>query len=208
MSDPAARGDTLGLRLALAFLGGAPAGVALLAGLTAACSAADVSNLARHQRADLTSAIAIAAGATYARNDSWQAAGLSPVLDLAARTGADVAIKDRSGQTVTSSPGFDTNTGAQSSAPITADGARIGQVVVRSTGSGLGAADRTLETALGRAIAGAARLGAPPGRSPAGAVGPGPWPASTARPGPAVSGRRVSCASWPSPSTRWPAPWT
>jgi two-component system sensor histidine kinase BaeS len=160
MADPAARADTLGLRLALAFLGVALAAVALLAGLTAAFSAADVSNLARHQRADLTSAIAIAAGATYARNDSWQAAGLSPVLDLAARTGADVAIQDSSGQAVITSPGFRASTGAQSSAPITADGARIGQVVVRSTGSGLGAADRTLETALLRAIAGAAGLAA------------------------------------------------
>jgi two-component system, OmpR family, sensor histidine kinase BaeS len=160
MTDPAARGDTLGLRLALAFLGVALAAVALLAGLTAAFSAADVSNLASRQRADLTSAIAIAAGATYARNDSWQAAGLSPVLDLAARTGADVAIQDRSGQTVITSPGFRASTGAQSSAPITADGARIGQVVVRSSGSGLGAADRTLETALLRAIAGAAGLAA------------------------------------------------
>ena len=77
MTDPAARGDTLGLRLALAFLGVALAAVALLAGLVAAFSAADFSDLASRQRTDLTSAIAIAAGATYARNDSWQAAGLS-----------------------------------------------------------------------------------------------------------------------------------
>ena len=39
------RGDTLGLRLALAFLAVALAAVALLAGLTAAFAAADVSSL-------------------------------------------------------------------------------------------------------------------------------------------------------------------
>jgi two-component system, OmpR family, sensor histidine kinase BaeS len=154
------RADTLRLRLALAFLGVALAAVALLAGLVAVFSAADFSDLASRQRADLTSAIAVAAGAAYERHDRWSAAGLSPVLDLAARTGSDVEIQDQSGQTVTASRGFGTNTGPQSSAPVTADGQRIGQVRVRSTGSGLGAADRTLENALLRAIAGAAGLAA------------------------------------------------
>jgi two-component system, OmpR family, sensor histidine kinase BaeS len=160
MTEPGPRGDTLGLRLALAFLGVALAAVALLAGLTAAFSTADFSDLANRQRADLTSAIAVAAAATWARNDSWPAADLSPVLDLAARTGADVAIRDQSGRTVAASAAFGASTGPQSSAPITADGERIGEVVVRSTGSGLGAADRTLQIALLRAIAGAAGLAA------------------------------------------------
>jgi two-component system, OmpR family, sensor histidine kinase BaeS len=160
MADPAARGDTLGLRLALAFLGVALAAVALLAGLTAAFSAADVSDLASHQRADLTSAIAVAAGAAWDRGDSWATADLSPVLDLASRTGAVLTIRDQSGQIVIASPTFPSSTGPQSSAPITVHGERIGRVVVRSTGTGLGAADRTLQTALLRAIAGAAGLAA------------------------------------------------
>jgi two-component system sensor histidine kinase BaeS len=160
MTDPGARGDTLGLRLALAFLGVALAAVGLLAGLIAAFSAADVSDLAARQRADLTSAIAVAAGSAWARDDSWPGADLSPVLDLAARTGADVAIRDQSGRPVITSAGFRSSRGAQSSAPVTVAGTRIGEVVVRSTGSGLGAADRTLEIALLRAIAGAAGLAA------------------------------------------------
>src|ERR1700743_2984195 len=86
------------LRLALAFLGVALAAVALLAGLVAAFSAADFSDLSSRQRADLTSAIAVAAGAAWARGDNWTTAELSPVLDLAARTGAVVAIRDQSGQ--------------------------------------------------------------------------------------------------------------
>ena len=47
---PATRGDTLGLRVALAFLAVALAAVALLAGLTAAFAASDVSALAARQR--------------------------------------------------------------------------------------------------------------------------------------------------------------
>ena len=96
-----ARGDALGLRLALAF----PA-VALLAGLTAAFAAADVSALARQQRTELTSAIAVAAGAAWDRNNSWASADLSPVLDLAQRISAAVQVRDRAGHAVASSPGF------------------------------------------------------------------------------------------------------
>jgi len=85
---PASRGSTLGLRLALAFLSVALAAVALLAGLTAALAAADVSALTSQQRADLTSAIAAAAALAWDHTDNWASADLSPVLDLATRTGA------------------------------------------------------------------------------------------------------------------------
>src|ERR1700678_3709715 len=101
-----ARGGTLGLRLALAFLAVALAAVALLAGLTAAFAAADVSALASRQRQELTTAIAVAAAAAWERGDSWPSADLSPVLDLAARTGADVEIRDEAGRVVSHSPGF------------------------------------------------------------------------------------------------------
>jgi two-component system, OmpR family, sensor histidine kinase BaeS len=154
------RSDTLGLRLALAFLAVALAAVALLAGLTAAFSAADVSDLASRQRHELTSAITVAAGAAWSRNDSWSAADLSPVLDLAAKTGADIAVRDLDGRTVAASPGFKASTGTQTRAGIMAGGQRTGEVVIRWTGAGLGAADRVLETALMRAIAGAAGLAA------------------------------------------------
>jgi two-component system sensor histidine kinase BaeS len=155
-----ARGDTLGLRLALAFLAVALAAVALLAGLTAAFSAADVSALASRQRTELTGAVAVAAGAAWSRGGSWSSADLSPVLDLATRIGADVSVRDQAGHTVTSSPGFRADAGPQSSAPIVVRGQRIGVALLRSTGSGLGAADRVLQTALLRAIAGAAGLAA------------------------------------------------
>ncbi len=60
------RGSALRLRLALAFISVALAAIALLAGLTAAFAAADVSALADRQHAELTSAIAVAAAALAA----------------------------------------------------------------------------------------------------------------------------------------------
>src|ERR1700730_8697684 len=93
----ASRRTALGLRLALAFISVALAAVALVAGLTAGFAAADVSALATRQHAELTSAIAVAAGATWDKNDSWATADLTPVLDLAGPDGGDVHIRDRPG---------------------------------------------------------------------------------------------------------------
>jgi len=158
--DATPRGGTLGLRLALAFLGVALAAVALLAGLTAFFASADVSNLATQQRTDLARAVAFAAGVAYDKNDTWTNAGLSLVLDQAARTGLAVQILDQTGHVVDQSGNFRTVSGPQESPPITVRGQRVGTAVVRITGSGIGAADRGLKTALLRAIAGAAGLAA------------------------------------------------
>jgi len=158
----AGRGSTLGLRLALAFLSVALAAVALLAGLTAALAAADVSALTSQQHTDLTSAIATAAGAVVSGNGgSWQSDDLAPVLDLAIRTGAEAQIRDRDGQVVTTSPGFATLAAApEQSAAVLVNGDRDGEVVVRFTNSGLASADHALQTDLLRAIFGAAGLAA------------------------------------------------
>jgi signal transduction histidine kinase len=147
---------TLGLRLALAFISVALAAVALLAGLTAAFAAADVSALATRQHVELTNAIAVAAAAAWDRNNSWATADLSPVLDLAARTGADVQIRDQPGRIVTSSPGYIAQASLRYSAPVVVRGERVGLAAVRFTGSGLGSADHGLQADLLQAIAGAA----------------------------------------------------
>jgi two-component system sensor histidine kinase BaeS len=158
---PASRGSTLGLRLALAFLAVALAAVALLAGLTAALTAADVSTLANQQRADLTHAVAAAAAAAWARGDSWSSADVSPVLDLAARTGAEVQIRNQYGQVVTTSSKFAAQRGApQLSADVVTRGERAGQVIVRFANSGLASADHALQSDLLQAIFGAAGLAA------------------------------------------------
>ena len=158
---PAARGEALGLRLALAFLVVALAAVALLAGLTAAFAAADVSGLASRQRQELTTAITVAAAAAWESQGSWPSADLSPVLDLAARTGAEVEIRDETGRVVSHSPGFAAQASSrQYSATAMARGRPVGRVLVRFTGSGLGGADRGLQIALLRAISGAAGVAA------------------------------------------------
>jgi signal transduction histidine kinase len=155
-----ARGGALGLRLALAFLSVALAAVALLAGLTAAFAAADVSHLASQQRDELARAIAVAAGAVWDRNNTWSTADLSPVLDLSGSTGTAVQIRGQDGRLVTSSQNFAAVEDPQTTVPVVAHGQRVGTVIVRSTGTGLNAADRSLRTALLRAIAGAAGLAA------------------------------------------------
>jgi signal transduction histidine kinase len=151
----------IGLRLALAFVAVALAAVALLAGLTAVFAAADVSHLASRQRTELTAAIAVAAGAAWHRTDSWAGAELLPVVDLADRAGVSVQIRDQANRPVTSSPGFAAHSGGpQVSWPVRAAGQRVGQVLARFNGSGLGGADQALQSALLTAIAGAAGLAA------------------------------------------------
>jgi signal transduction histidine kinase len=158
---PGTRSDALGLRLALAFLGVALAAVALLAGLLAAFTAADVSDLASRQRANLASAITVAAAAAWDRTNSWAGADLNPVLDLAARTGADVQVRDQAGRIAAVSQEFSRHASSpQLSLPIMVQGQRVGQAVIRFSDTGLGAADEALRTALWRAIAGAAGLAA------------------------------------------------
>jgi len=156
------RGSTLGLRLALAFLSVALAAVALLAGLTAALAAADVASLTSQQRTDLTRAIAVAAAAAVSSTgDNWASADLSPVLDLATRTGAEVQIRDQQGRVVISSRGFAAQAGApEQSAAILVGGEPVGEAVVRFTNSGLASADHALQSDLLRAIFGAAGLAA------------------------------------------------
>jgi signal transduction histidine kinase len=158
--EAAPRGGTLGLRLALAFLTVALVAVALLAGLTAAFAAADVSNLARQQRADLAKAVAAVAGAVWDRNDTWSGANKAAILDVGTPTGASVQVRDQAGNIIVSSRGFTTADGSESSMPIVVRGQHVGTALVRSTGSGLNAADSSLKTALLRAIAGAAGLAA------------------------------------------------
>src|SRR5215472_14506706 len=160
MARPAGAGP-IGLRLALAFVGVALAAVAVLAGLTAAYVAADVSHLVAQQQQDLTHAVAVAAGAAWNRRDSWAAADLSPVLDLAARVGADVQVRDAGGSVVKVSPGFaGLPTTHERREAVIIGGRQPGQVIVRFSNSGLGGADESLRSDLWRAIAGAAGLAA------------------------------------------------
>ena len=156
---PPGRGNTLGLRLALAFLGVALAAVALIAALTAIFSAADVSSLASQQRTELAGAFAVTAGSSWQQHQGWVAADLAPLIDVAEQTGVQLQVRDAAGRTVRATAGF-TAAEATASEPVVVSGHQEGSVLVGLTGSGLGAADAVLRTALLRAIAGAAGLAA------------------------------------------------
>jgi signal transduction histidine kinase len=154
------RGTTLGLRLALAFLGVALAAVALISVLTAVFSAVDVSSLATSQRGNLAQAFAVSAGSSWQQNQSWSGADLQPVLDFAEQAGAQLQVRDAAGRTVATTPRFTAAAGQTTGAPVVVDGRTQGSVLVGLGSSGLGAADAVLRTALLRAIAGAAGLAA------------------------------------------------
>ncbi|MCW2932045.1 MAG: histidine kinase [Actinomycetia bacterium] len=161
---PAQRGNTLRLRLAFAFLGVALTALALLAVLAAVFSAADVSSLANQQRAELASAFAVAVGGSWAQHHGWARADLAPVVDLAARSGVRLQVRDMAGRAVVTTTGSgsaaEPGPGEQSSAPVLVQGRQVGTVYVGLTASGLGAADNVLRTALLRAVAGTAGLAA------------------------------------------------
>jgi signal transduction histidine kinase len=154
------RGNTLGLRLALAFLGVALAAVALIAVLAAVFSDADVSSLASRQRSELAGALAVAAGSSWQEPQGWVTAGLRPLLVLAEETGVQLEVRDAGGRTVAATSGFAAAAGPTTSAPVLVRGHQQGSVLVKLTASGLGGADAVLRTALFRAIAGAAGLAA------------------------------------------------
>jgi two-component system sensor histidine kinase BaeS len=156
-SSPATGSGPLALRLTLVFVAVALAAVALLAGLTAVFAEADVSHLAGRQDSELADAVAVAAGVAWDHDHGWAGARLGPVLELAARAGADVEIRDTAGRVVASSPGFGAGAGAKVvRAPVVVQGQRVGLVAARFTAAGLGGADRALQAALINAIAGAA----------------------------------------------------
>jgi two-component system, OmpR family, sensor histidine kinase BaeS len=154
------RGNTLGLRLALAFLGVALAAVALMAVLTAVFSAVDVSSLANRQRDEVAGAVAVEAGNAWEQNQGWADAGFGPLHDLATQLGVQVQVRDTAGRVVAETSGFSAATGPTVSKPVLVHGHPEGSVVVGLTASGLGAADAILRTALLRAIAGTAGLAA------------------------------------------------
>ena len=165
MTDPPApgggqRGSTLGLRLALAFLGVSLAAVALLAVLAAVFSAVDVSQLANRQRNELAGAFAVAAAGSWSADRGWAGADLDPVRDLAQRGGVQLELRDNAGHSVASTTGFAADVEPKSTVPVVVKGRQVGTVLVGLTASGLGGADNILRTALLRAIAGTAGLAA------------------------------------------------
>ncbi len=164
MTDAPARGrhgSTLGLRLALVFLGVALAAVALNAVLTAVFTSVDVSSLAARTRNELAGALAVSAADAWEQHDSWVGADLVPARAQARETGVEFQVRDTADRVVAATGGFASATGPTTSVPVVnSQGTRVGTVAVALTASGLGGADAVLRTALLRAIAGTAGLAA------------------------------------------------
>ena len=156
----AGRSGSIGLRLALAFVGVALCAVAVLAGLTAVFTAADVSSLATRQRAELTQAMEVAAAAAQDHNNSWSGGDLMPVLGMAAKLGARIQVADPAGRLVASSPGFARGTDPVSRAGIVISGRQVGTISVRFGPTGLGSPYHQLRATLWRAVAAAAGIAA------------------------------------------------
>jgi two-component system, OmpR family, sensor histidine kinase BaeS len=151
----------VGLRLALAFVAVAVLAVALVAILAVLFTDKDIAALVQQRRDDLISSLAADAVSTYKTgNPGWTDVYLTPALELAASDGAQAAILDGRGKLVTSTLATSGGTAGLDRQPLAVGGHRIGTLLVRFTGQGVGASANNLRVSLIRAVIGAAGLAA------------------------------------------------
>ncbi len=158
-----ARGQagSLGPRLALAFVGVALLAIATLAGIAAATSAEDVSELVSRHQVALDRAAAAAAGAIWRHEGKWDSAALGPLLYLADEAGTAVQVRDSAGNAVGTSPDFGSlDPHGQSRLPVVVDGQQVGSVTVRLSDRGSSGAEQRLVPDLLQAMGLAAVLAA------------------------------------------------
>ena len=141
----------LGRQLALAFVAVALAAIVVLGLISAATTTADITNLTSRQEQNLAAALAVAAGAAH-RHGGWANDDLVLVFKLVARDHSGAQLRDLAGRVVKSSPQFaaQPRTG-QLSEPISARGRRVGTVIIRFGGGGLGGVPRAFEAKRWRA---------------------------------------------------------
>jgi len=151
----------VGLRLALAFVAVAVLAVALVAVLAVLFTDKDIAVLVQQRRDDLIRSLAADAISTYNTGQpGWTDVYLSPALELAGGDGAQAAIFDAHGKLVTSTLPRSGGTAGLDRRPLILDGRRIGTLLVRFTGQGVGASANNLRVSLIRAVIGAAGLAA------------------------------------------------
>jgi two-component system, OmpR family, sensor histidine kinase BaeS len=151
----------VGLRLALAFVAVAVLAVALVAILAVLFTDKDIAVLVQQRRDDLIKSLAADAISTYnTGKPGWTDVYLSPALELAASDGAQAAIFDAHGKLVTSTLPISGGTAGLDRRPLFLGGRRIGTLLVRFNGQGVGASANNLRVSLIRAVIGAAGLAA------------------------------------------------
>src|SRR5215468_3972634 len=128
---------SLGLRLALVFVGVAFAAVAAVVLFGSVATSMDVDHLIKQQRADAAQATAIAAAVAYG-NTGWRADDLLSLTKLVGEAGAAVQVRDRIGQAIGASPDFASQRGLpQVIKPVIVSGRKVGSVALRFGHSGL-----------------------------------------------------------------------
>lgn len=126
------------LRLTLTCVGVALLAVLIVAGITAAFSERYVSQLVDERRDDLTRALMVDAASTYnTGSPGWSDVDLRPALDLAARSGTDVAVVDNGGAVVAATFADPRHAVGTEQHPIQVHGQPVGTLYVKFNGRGL-----------------------------------------------------------------------
>jgi len=163
MARPGRR-RAIALRLALAFVGVALTAVALLAGLSAALRRRRRSRTWSPGSSEPDRAVAWPPDRRGSAPTRGAELTYRPCSTSAPASARMWKVRDVVGRVAGHSSGFNQLTSApERQMTVYAHGHRVGQVIVRFTGTGLRGADETLRADLWRAIAGAAGLAAPGG---------------------------------------------
>jgi two-component system sensor histidine kinase BaeS len=126
------------LRLTLTYVGVALLAVLILAGITAVFSERYVSVLVNERRDDLTRALLVDAASTYNTGQpGWSDVDLRPALDLAARSGTDVAVVDDAGAVVAATFTDPRHAAGTQHVPILVRDQQVGILYVKFNGRGL-----------------------------------------------------------------------
>jgi len=126
------------LRLTLTYVGVALLAVLILAGITAVFIERYVNVLISERRENLTRSLLVDAASTYNTGQpSWSDVDLRPALDLAARSGTDVAVVDDRGTVVAATFTDPRHAGGTMQEPILVRGQRVGTLFVKFNGRDL-----------------------------------------------------------------------
>ncbi|HVY08826.1 MAG TPA: ATP-binding protein [Mycobacteriales bacterium] len=151
----------LWVRLSLTYVAVALLAVLILAGITAIAAERYVNVLVDERRENLTQALLVDAASTYKTGQpGWSDADLQPALDLAARSGTDVAVLDQDGRVVATTFSHPRRAAHTERRPIMSDGERVGTLDIRFNGRGLIVSTDRLRRSLLRADAWSAGVAA------------------------------------------------
>jgi signal transduction histidine kinase len=128
----------LWVRLSLTYVGVALLAVVILAGIAAIASERYVNVLVNERRNNLTQALLVDAASTYNTGQpGWSDADLQPALDLAARSGTDVAVLDAHGAVVATTFAHPRSTANTQRHAIVINGQQVGTLDIHFNARGL-----------------------------------------------------------------------